>query len=288
MKHLTSNILKILLLVFICLQFFVVNTQAVDSKTIIYEIKEIGKQKIKISLLDASTKKSANVSVSFYYFKNAKTLVVGYKNSSDKNPLSTITVGTSTALMPIRVILAKTNDKDNLPFNDIKGIEAEEYIRHLHDMGILVGDKNNNFKPFDTISRGEFCSILVKSLKITPKETKTLPFNDISKHWAKAAIIAASQKGFLSDFKEKKFNPDSKLTVAECSVIISKAFKFNTKFNGVFTKLKNGKWYTQGINKLFVAGIISAKDGVYKDFNEERAIKRGEAVTMLSRALSTY
>jgi len=53
-----------------------------------------------------------------------------------------------------------------VPFNDIKGIETEEYITHLHDAGIVNGMPDGSFRPDSNITRAEFMVLLVKALKL--------------------------------------------------------------------------------------------------------------------------
>jgi len=68
------------------------------------------------------------------------------------------------AIPPIRIILSNIDKPDWVPFNDIKGIETEEYITHLHDAGIVNGMPDGSFRPDSNITRAEFMVLLVKAL----------------------------------------------------------------------------------------------------------------------------
>lgn len=254
----------------------------------IYKTQDLGKGKMKITLIQDGSQKPPSVAVTFYYLKNSKTLVVGYKNTPALQSAPSMTFDTKNALLPIRIILAKDNDRDNLPFKDIKGLESEEFIRHLHDAGIMGGDSVGNFNPTKTLSRAEFCVMLVKALNLSTKSDKTLPFKDIAKHWGRNYILAATQKGLLSGYSNKTFRPNNAISIAEACSVVSKAFKFKTKRQVVMTKLKTGKWYSPSVKSVFDMGLFLANDSIYKKFNEESPISRANAAILLSRALSTY
>jgi len=82
-----------------------------------------------------------------------------------------------------------------VPFNDIKGIETEEYITHLHDAGIVNGMPDGSFRPDSNITRAEFMVLLVKALKLQGPAENIAGFTDIDGHWAKDIILVAANTG---------------------------------------------------------------------------------------------
>ena len=153
------------------------------------------------------------------------------------------------AIPPIKVRLINVDNRNWLPFSDIKGIEAEEYIMHLYDAGIVNGRSDGTFAPDSFITRAEFMVLLVNSLKPKKMSENTYVFSDISNHWAKDIILIAAENNFISGYNDNTIRPDRPITLAEVSSIISRAFNFKTSKNGMYSKLKD-RWYSDSVKNV--------------------------------------
>lgn len=254
---------------------------------VIYDMKPLDDKTVRITLKWSEQAEEQGIVITHFYLKNGKTLNIGYEVKKGMPPSCYFDFNITSAITPIRINLTRLNDKNFNIFKDINGIEAEEYIRHLHDAGIVNGNPDGTFKPESRISRAEFAVLIVKALNLKG-EVSNNEFTDINKNWAKNYILIAAKHGLLTGYKDKTFRPDNPITVAEACSIISKAFTFKTAKNGIYSKLKTDMWYSSHVKKLFDKGILKVTDSIYENFNEEKYISRADCAMIISRAISTY
>lgn len=255
---------------------------------VLYESAPIGDNKIRVTLKWSDPGEKRGLRVAYFNIKNGKTVNIGYEATASGPSSTSIDLDLTGALLPLRFNLAPAGVLDYAVFNDVKGIEAEEYITHLHDAGIVNGRNADSFVPEDSITRAEFATMVVKALKLEGSAENAKGFTDIQGHWAEKIMLLAAKNGILSGYGDSTLRPDNTITVAEASTIITRAFTFKTVNNGFYTRLKQGEWYSAAVKNIFDMGILRVTDGIYKNFNEEANITRAECATLISRALSTY
>jgi uncharacterized protein YxeA len=279
--------IKIIALLIISLIITSFSVQGVQANGVRVTIQHNG-TKYKITL--TSQEKDKGIKIVAFSPSNGKVINVTYALDSKAASSAFFEIEEGMVIAPFRV---KTTNTDNLnyrPFSDILNTEFDEYICHIHDIGITNGFSDGTFKPGNTITRAEAAVMLATALKLEADNTTAYDkkFNDISKHWAKKYINAILKKGIMKGVSNNSFKPDSKISVAEVCTIISKSFEFKTKSNGIFTKLKKNQWYSQYVQNIFDLKILTPNDGIYDSFSETSNISRGNFAMMLSRALSTY
>lgn len=281
------NINRVLVYIILIVIVLVANTNYSFSHGLNYEIKPIDEKRERVYLKWSNPEEEKGFVVSYYYFTNAKTLHIGYE-LKEGSTSAYVDYASDSVIGPIRVNLHEAGNKDFAPFKDIKGIEAEEYITHLHDAGIINGRPDGSFGPETLISRAEFMVIMVNALGLKDKGGKVKSFKDLDNHWAKEYIILAANNGLISGYEDGTVRPDNTITLAEVSSIISRSFVFKTSNNGIYSKIQQGKWYSSSVKKMFDVGILSTKDSIYNSFSEEKAVNRANCAMMISRAMSTY
>ncbi len=220
--------------------------------------------------------------------KNGKTVNVTYSLVKGGSSSATAEISEYMVIAPFRVI---TTNSDNLkfrPYSDIINTEYDEYVRHLHDSGITAAFSEAKYKPGTAITRAEMASMLALALNLKLDTASKSKYSDVDKHWGKQYINAVVKQGLMSASNGKTFKPNDKVTVADASTVISKAFKFKTNTSGVYTKLKKNQWYSDSVQNVFNLKILTPQDSIYKNFKETNNISRGDFSMMLSRALSTY
>lgn len=255
---------------------------------LIYETKMTGAKSMRVTLKWSDPGEAKGIAIAYYHLKNGKTLDIGYE-IKDMAPTSAyLDYDLAGAILPIRITLSKTGDPGWAVFDDIKGIEAEEYIRHLHDAGIVNGRSGNSFKPGEPITRAEFMVLMVKALKLEGSAADAGGYTDIGKHWAKNILLLAARRGLISGYGDGTIRPDNPVTLAEASAVIARGFSFKTNRNGIYAKPKQNMWYSSSIKKMLDAGILTINDSIYVNFNEQSPINRANCAMMISRALSTY
>ncbi len=255
---------------------------------VIYETQKLSGNNIRITL-KWDEKNNNGLKISYFYLQNGKTLNIGYEVTDKETVNPHIDFDTTKFLNPIRIVLNRIDDNTYSVFRDIEGIEAEEYIRHLHDSGIVNGRDGQWFDPDATITRAEFMVLMVKALKLEQSNiTQTNTYADIKNHWAEKTIITAANSGLISGYADGTIRPNNPITLAEVSTVITRAFSFKTRRNGIYTKLDKNTWHYQYMKKMLDIEIIKSTDNIYISFNPSRNITRRDCAMMISRALSTY
>jgi hypothetical protein len=254
---------------------------------VIYDTVPLEGNKLRITLKWSDPSEKKGLSIAFYHLKNGKTLNIGYEIKDGAKNTASIDYNLAGAIVPIRVVLTNISPSADLPFKDIRNTEAEEFIRNLHDRGIINGKQADFYKPKDLVSRAEFAVLITKALNMEISKSKEYKYKDISKHWARDYINTAAQKGLISGYYDGTMKPDNYVTVGEACTLVCRAFTLKTNYSGIYDKLKQDKWYSYYVKKIFDLKILSTDDSIYRNFNEEAFINRANCAIILSRALST-
>ncbi|MET3726984.1 hypothetical protein ABID52_000565 [Fictibacillus halophilus] len=184
---------------------------------------------------------------------------------------------------------------DNYYPDDTWDTWAETEMLDLLQADILRGQKEYNrkqgivylyLKPNNTISRAEFVAMIVRALELETTKTGTA-FTDTKGHWAQNDINTASALGVVSGKTATTFDPNGKITRAEISSILVRAFDPTVDFTKgtakTFADLKSNHWaynHIRQANQVEIVGGTSPTQ-VSPDTNATRA----EAAVMIRRAL---
>lgn len=116
---------------------------------------------------------------------------------------------------------------DSAQYTDTAGREcrfAAEWMRHT---GIFVGENlagNPCFSPDKAVTRGEFTSMLVKALDLSPEESLPTGYEDEVPGWLKPYLAAAVRSGLTAGLPEQEvFGADTPITGAEAAVMLQNA-----------------------------------------------------------------
>jgi hypothetical protein len=98
----------------------------------------------------------------------------------------------------------------------------------MKNTGIFVGETladNACFSPRQTVSRGEFLTMLVKTLEIPTEESLThTGYTDEIPQWLQPYLAAAVRSGLTAGLPEQEeFGCDTAITGAEVSVLLQNA-----------------------------------------------------------------
>ena len=105
------------------------------------------------------------------------------------------------------------------PFKDISNDGNKEAILALYSKGIVKGQ--DNFKPYDNITRSQFALMIARSLNLS--STTNAGFKDTAKLDTERvqAINALAEAGIV--VKAENFNPNGTLTRQQAAVMIYRA-----------------------------------------------------------------
>lgn len=249
-----------------------------------YTVEQIGENTITV-ILKADLEDGKGIEITSASKRDGKVLNIFYRVEKGAPKTDSMDVDLRTMLPPIRIILTNISEPDKALFPDIKGIYAEEYIRHLHDMGAINGFPDGTFKPNKGVSRAEFVTMLLNTLKVE-KKSRSKGFKDTSEHWAKDAINTAYDMKIINGFKDGTFKPNDGITAAQAAKIIDNLFKFRTSTQKELPKLNEKHWAYNSIKNIINAGIITEEDQLFKNFRENDYLSRADCAMILSRAIA--
>lgn len=108
------------------------------------------------------------------------------------------------------------------PFQDVaKDAWYTSTIGFAAEKGFIGGYENGTFLPQNPVTRGEFASMLVRFLGLTPSGTPT--FTDATTHWAASAIATLAEQGIVGGYEDGTFRPKGNITRAEAAKMVNKA-----------------------------------------------------------------
>lgn len=112
-------------------------------------------------------------------------------------------------------------------FPDISGKNAhpaQAEIEALAARGIINGKGNGLFDPDTDMTRAEFCTIVVRSLGLTPKAVRA--FSDVpAAAWYAPFVGTAYSYGIVQGVGDGKFNPLGTISRQEAAVMVTRAAK---------------------------------------------------------------
>lgn len=123
------------------------------------------------------------------------------------------------------------------PFPDTAGIEEEETIALLKTLGLVKGDDLGYFNPEDTITRAEFCAMIVRALGLEAAAgylaTPTI-FPDVTaaQAWAYGYINVATTRGIIKGYTDGTFRPQGPVTQAEALTMVMRALGYKDSLPG--------------------------------------------------------
>ncbi|MDN4493498.1 S-layer homology domain-containing protein [Ureibacillus aquaedulcis] len=140
-------------------------------------------------------------------------------------------------------------------------------------------------KPNNTITRAEFTKILVYAMNLN-SDIPGKSFPDVKPtNWYYVPVKVASSLGIINGTPDGSFRPNDKITRAEITAMIYRAFGTTINFSGtgkVFSDVPQGNFAYEAIRKTAAVEIIKGYGDVFKPSNNAT---RAEAIVMIDRAL---
>lgn len=133
------------------------------------------------------------------------------------------------------VLIPKRSDPGRT-FSDIAKHPSRTAIEALAQRGITAGKGDGRFDPDAALTRGEFTTLIVRMLGLTPKSGNT--FRDVAKTaWYASFVGTAHRYGIVSGVGAGRFDPDGTITRQQAAVMVAKA----AALCGMDTKLTQAK-----------------------------------------------
>ena len=132
---------------------------------------------------------------------------------------------------------------------------AAEWMKHT---GIFVGEsvaENPCFSPEKPVTRGEFVTMLVKALEITPEEEIThTGYTDEIPLWLQPYLAAAVRSGLTAGLPEQEtFGADMPITGAEAAVMLQNALDLTVET--VAADSESPDWAATALSALRITAL---------------------------------
>ncbi|MDN4492164.1 S-layer homology domain-containing protein [Ureibacillus aquaedulcis] len=180
----------------------------------------------------------------------------------------------ASAIVPV-ASAAQLNDADSIPS------WAKEAVQSLVDSGAVQGDNNNNFNPFNNLTRAQAAEILSKVKDLQAVGTED--FSDVKAgDWFYNAVLATSPEIFNGNEKGE-FKPSNNLTRQEAAKVLVSAFGLtgSTSLAAFPDASKAGKWAVKALETAVANDVINGKGSLLAPTDN---ITNAEFATMVKRA----
>ncbi len=148
---------------------------------------------------------------------------------------------------------------DSTQYTDTAGLSCRFAAEWMKNTGIFVGetlDGNPCFRPEREVSRGEFLTMLVRTLDLPREREQVLgTWQEDTPNWLRPYLAAAVRSGLVAGLPEgEKFDHESPITGAEAAVMIQNALALTADTQAV--ALENAPdWAKQAMAILNAWGI---------------------------------
>lgn len=140
-----------------------------------------------------------------------------------------------------------------------KSYWAYNAITDLSMKNIITGYDHSEFRPKNSVTRAEAATMIAKSLGIAPVAGSS--FNDVSsKHWASGYINAVYKQGIIDGIGNGKYAPDAKITRAQISALLTKAYAMKASNTSVSFSDIQGHWAESSILKVASSNLANGYD----------------------------
>lgn len=170
-------------------------------------------------------------------------------------------------------------------FTDVPSTHwAAQYINPLAEKGVIKGTSATTFSPEAKVTRGQFASLLVRTLGLTAKSTA--PFKDVSGDLAKE-VAAAYEAGLVKGVSATKFNPAAPISRADMVTMLVRAYE---KKNGSVTVTGKTSFTDIGsvsaeaktaIQKAYELEIVNGYGTVFKPANTAVRAEAAKVIYLL-------
>lgn len=111
-------------------------------------------------------------------------------------------------------------------FKDITGTEwYADDVNTAYNQGYFVGDGKGNADATSNLTREQAVAILCRNLNVDEKQGESFAFEDSRsiQTWSRGYINTATDKGYISGYKDSTFRPQKSITRGEAAKVLSDA-----------------------------------------------------------------
>ncbi|KAF6578339.1 fibronectin type III domain-containing protein [Paenibacillus sp. EKM212P] len=179
-----------------------------------------------------------------------------------------------------------TVEKKPNHFSDIDRIFNKEKINVLADLGIVKGTTHTLFEPNRPVTRMEFTSMLVRSLKLPLETDVTLGFEDINPSaWYVDLLKTAIKDQVARGFSSREFGPDRVINREQAAKMVNNIIKATPQqeSSAYSDSSQIVEWARKDVLGLTEINLVQGyPDG---SFRAKQEVTRAEAAEMIYNML---
>lgn len=191
---------------------------------------------------------------------------------------------------------AQTQVEASLAYSDVKqGDWYYDAVMNMTKMGLFSGTGDGKFSPNNTMTRGEFLTVVIRYLY--GDELSAMGAVPQGAHWADNARIIALEHGIINNNEIAEGSLSKQITRQEMTMIMVRASDANgetkprqieaskiTDYNSIGTYYRS--YVIDAISRGMIAGTSSNADTHTLTFSPNGVLTRGQAATVLYRLVS--
>jgi len=177
---------------------------------------------------------------------------------------------------------------NKLAMNDIGSIDETKMIEYLVAKDIMQLKDQDQFKPDESITRGEVAAALIKLTQLYNKNAENY-FEDVTtSHPLYNYIVSSADKGIVSGYGDNTFRPDNNIIKAEFTKMLGAILAYKKGYiypdawqtYVVFDNTDEiDDWVLPYLSLCIREGIINAGDGII--YEQDQPLTRLEAAKLL-------
>ena len=192
---------------------------------------------------------------------------------------------------------AQSQAEANLAFSDVKqGDWYYDAVMDMTEMGLFAGTGDGKFSPNNTMTCGEFLTVVVRYLY--PDELSAMGAVPSGAHWADNARLVALDNGIIENTETGADDLSKNMTRKEMAMVLVRAADANGEskpvqiasikvvdYNSTGTYYRN--FVIDAISRGLIAGTSTDTSNHTLTFTPDGVLTRGQAATVLYRLVNT-
>ena len=214
------------------------------------------------------------------YLEENKKSPAGSKPGRDPAPSDRVTISQN-AVNPVK-------PQENKVFNDVSGHWAEKNILKMHDMKIISGYPDGEFKPDNNITRAEFVKLVCGVFNLDAS-SGNISFTDVNTgDWYFNYVKSAVSQNIVYGVSENEFAPNDNITRQDACVILYRCLENSAQFESeenLFTDHNEISEYAKAaVSAMKIKGIINGYDD--GAFYPRNLLTRAQAATLFATVMN--
>lgn len=196
-----------------------------------------------------------------------------------------ISIIVSAAMLAAGTTAAFAGDSGKTSFPDTANTPYEAAAAMLAEEGILNGFEDGTFRPEQSITRAQACTMVTKMLDVPAAELEAAAeeaertFSDIKvSDWEASYVGYCTEKNITAGYPDKTFRPAQQITMSEYATILCRAAGDSDSSLG-------GTWPDNYMSSAQTRGLFEGLEGYDPAADGAKLLNRGNAAIMMANLI---